>query len=399
VPLGEEGDKLALSLPGDGTIRIRGEEMTHADINGLIKMASFLIIPPPFYEKCRRILIYGAGNIGKDMFRVMNARGIKVDGFLDRKAVPGEAWNGIPIYPPAWDGLSAGPKRETGIIIGIHNPDAEIPPIIEYLKKQRYGTIITPVEFYDYFSEDMGDYYWLTSRSSYKEWEKDILDGYAVWDDEPSRQLYLGLLNCRLFGNYSAQPPPESDRTHFPEFITWRAPLRFVDGGAYDGDTLRSVLDSRYDVDVVAAFEPDPENFKKLSNYVSSNWSRPVYLWPCGIYSTTGQLTFSSGGGVSSSLSLSGNMMVQVVALDDVIPLFKPNLIKFDIEGAEFEGLMGAKRIIQENRPGLAICVYHKPAHLWQIPLLVKSWDLGYKLYLRMYKNNGFDAVMYASSD
>ena len=112
----------------------------------------------------------------------------------------------------------------------------------------------------------------------------------------------------------------------------------------------------------------------------------------------TGQLTFSSKG-ESSMLSTSGNMMITVVALDDVIPFFKPNLVKFDIEGAELDGLMGARKLIQENRPGLAICVYHKPKHLWQIPLLIESWDLGYKLYLRIYKTNGFDIVMYAKTE
>ncbi|MFC1925964.1 FkbM family methyltransferase, partial [Chloroflexota bacterium] len=89
----------------------------------------------------------------------------------------------------------------------------------------------------------------------------------------------------------------------------------------------------------------------------------------------------------------------EVVALDDVIPSFSPNLIKYDIEGVEYEGLMGAKGLIHRDRPGLAICLYHRPQHMWQIPLLIKSWELGYELFMRSHKNNGFDVVMYAISD
>ena len=86
----------------------------------------------------------------------------------------------------------------------------------------------------------------------------------------------------------------------------------------------------------------------------------------------------------------------QVVALDDVLHGYQPNLIKMDCEGAEIEGLLGAKDTIIQNRPGLAICVYHAPDHLWKIPMLIQKWDMGYEFYLRNHAYNGFDIVMYA---
>jgi hypothetical protein len=84
--------------------------------------------------------------------------------------------------------------------------------------------------------------------------------------------------------------------------------------------------------------------------------------------------------------------------LDDALTGFKPNLIKMDVEGAEYAALLGARRTIEQNRPGLAICLYHSPAHLWQIPALIQSWDLGYRFFLRAHYYNGFDLVMYAVS-
>jgi FkbM family methyltransferase len=372
--------------------------MQQLDINNILTTIRSLDVSLPFYEKCKRILIYGAGNMGKDIYSVLNSRGIRVEGFLDQKAAIQEKWNGIPVYQPSWDGLSTTQKGQTAIIIALHNQDVFVPPIIEYLKKLGYGAIVTPVEFFDYFSKEMGDRYWLTSRTSYKGWEKDILEGYSTWADEASRQNYLRILEFRLSGDYSAQPLRDSGRKDFPsDFLTWRTPLRVVDGGAFDGDTLRSLLESQYAVESVALFEPDQENFQNLLTYVSSSWKSQIYLWPCGIYSRTEKLIFSSRGGEYSTFSKSGDTMIQAVALDDVIPSFEPNLIKFDIEGAEYDGLMGAKKIIDRNHPGLSICVYHRPQDLWQIPLLIKNWGLGYKLYLRTYRHNGFDSVMYAT--
>jgi FkbM family methyltransferase len=171
-----------------------------------------------------------------------------------------------------------------------------------------------------------------------------------------------------------------------------------VDGGAFDGDTLRSVFSSQYPVEAAAVFEPDPDNLNELIKYLSSVSSYQIYLWPCAIYSSTQQLYFSSNIGEGSHLLSSGNISIQATALDDVLRPFKPNLIKLDIEGAEVDGLMGAKRIIRENRPGLAICTYHRPEHMWQIPSLINSWDLGYKFYMRMHKHNGFELVMYAKA-
>jgi FkbM family methyltransferase len=171
-----------------------------------------------------------------------------------------------------------------------------------------------------------------------------------------------------------------------------------VDCGAYVGDTLLSIRNSNISVDCVVAFEPDQNNFLKLSKTISTDWHFPATLFPCGVHSATQQLRFMRDGGEGGRLDDAGTDIIQVIALDDVLHGLKPNLIKMDIEGAEIAGLMGAKKTIENDRPGLAICVYHQPQHLWQIPSLIKQWDLGYKFYLRSHANNGFDVVMYAVS-
>ena len=253
------------------------------------------------------------------------------------------------------------------------------------------------VEFYDRFFVEMGERYWLTTRALYADWQEEILAGYALWSDEKSRGLYQALLQLRLKGDYACIPEPDLTNQYYPQDLpSWEDPLLLVDCGAYDGDTLRSFLSAGFSIESAVLFEPEMENYCKLVNYISTNKLVNIFIWPCGVYSSTQHLKFDNGEGESSKLTNTGKKFIQVVALDDVIPNYKPNLIKMDIEGAEFEGLLGAKKIIEQNRPGLAICVYHRHQHLWQIPLLIHSWNLRYSFYLRSHGNNGFEVVMYA---
>jgi hypothetical protein len=98
-----------------------------------------------------------------------------------------------------------------------------------------------------------------------------------------------------------------------------------------------------------------------------------------------------------SNISNSGVNIVQCVAIDQCISDFKPTYIKMDIEGAEYDALLGAKDTICTWKPNLAICLYHKPTDLYRIPLLISSWGLGYKFYLRMYNYSAFELVLYAT--
>jgi hypothetical protein len=67
-----------------------------------------------------------------------------------------------------------------------------------------------------------------------------------------------------------------------------------------------------------------------------------------------------------------------------------------DIEGAEFDALRGGQKVIQRDRPVLAICVYHAQNDIWRIPLFAHEMLPEHKLFLRAYEGDGFQTVMYA---
>jgi FkbM family methyltransferase len=350
-----------------------------------------------FIERASTFAIYGAGNFGKELFNFVQSKGFTILAFLDRKAIPNQIWKDTPVLLPDSQELTEAQRKNCTVLIAVHNRDVDLLPIISYLKILGFEHILNPVEYYDSFFPLESNRFWLTSQIAYKNLEEEISKTFSLWEDESSQSLYLALLTQRIKGDYSILPRPDQAHQYFPPTIpSWNYPLRFVDCGAYDGDTLLFMKKNKIPVEDVIAFEPDSKIFLKLSQFSRSEWNSSAILFPCGVHSTTTQMHFTSDGGEGGKVSASGDSIIQVVSLDDVVFGFHPNLIKMDIEGAEVDGLLGARKIIERDRPGLAICVYHEPQHLWQIPLMINQWNLGYKFYLRSHAFNGFDTVMYA---
>lgn len=56
-----------------------------------------------------------------------------------------------------------------------------------------------------------------------------------------------------------------------------------------------------------------------------------------------------------------------------------------------------ARRLISEHTPGIAVSLYHRPEHLWQLPMLVENIAPGkYNFHMRSHAMNDFELVLYA---
>ncbi|MGA7194471.1 MAG: FkbM family methyltransferase [Anaerolineales bacterium] len=342
------------------------------------------------------IFIYGTGTVGQEIWKLLKVKGYSIKGFIDhsltQRPLP-EAF----IFQPDDERIPIKDRRNSDVIMAIHNRAAQIPPIIENLHRLGYGQIITLIDLYDNFANELGQRYWLTSRNFYSNYEKEILLTQNLFEDKASRELFRSLISFRKTGDYSILSAPDMEHQYFPSDIPFsKKPIRFVDCGAFDGDTLRNFVESKIPIEALAAFEPDQINFQKLSKYIRESQIPNAFLWPCGVYSSSTQIRFDSGQGEASVISEKGAFTIQCISLDDAIPNFNPTLIKMDIEGAEIEALRGAQHIIQKYRPELAISVYHLPSHIWEIPLFVKAMMPDtYHYYLRAHGFNDFDIVLY----
>ncbi len=379
---------------------VRSRRSPRDTIRNILRKRTLPAAGAPFLKAGRGVWIYGAGNCGKDTLAVLTDHGIPVKGFLDAKIARGTCVNGVPVYRPDDEEIDPKQRRGDCVIIAIHNPDTDIVPIQNVLRKCRYGTVVNFPEFQNHFPDELGERFWLTSADYYDSLESPLAEGLTVWQDGESRALYEAVLEYRVTGNSGLLPPPRRGVQYFDRSVPGlTVPSRFVDGGSFDGDTLLTLRNGCGTIEKVAAFEPDPESFGRLRDVVrttSPPFAREVTLFPCGLWSHNRQLKFSCGGTGASRLVPSGEIQVQCVALDDALHGFAPDFIKMDIEGAEYEALLGARETIRKYRPQLAVCLYHRPGHLWQIPLLIRQWALGYKFFLRMHCYSSFDLVMYA---
>jgi len=286
------------------------------------------------------------------------------------------------------------------VIIATHNPSAQVPELRRNLTSQGYRQVLTFLDVHERWAGDFGDRFWLTRRNLYLENRNACLATEAIWTDDSSRDLFRSILRFRTEKAYEALPAPSGEVQYFDRTVpSPGGPLRFIDCGAYDGDTLAQLIQMGLHAEAILAFEPEPKNFDKLAQFVHGHrGSLPsqTFLYPCGVAASNAQVRLS-GTGTSAHLSQSGDTVIQCVCIDDAAPSFAPTYLKMDIEGAELEALHGARRTIEGHRPSLAICLYHRPEHLWQIPLLVHGWygDRA-RYYLRLYAHNGFELVFYA---
>ena len=345
-----------------------------------------------------QIVIYGGGNCGRNLARIAKNQGIKVLAFLDARAESLGVIEGIPCHLPAGEAARSFAQQGIPAVIAVFNYAADPRPILSLLSSAGFASIISYFEIHERLQ--MAPEFWLAPRQGLYERKEEILQGLEFFQDSVSRQVYHDHLALRLTFDQSLLGTPSIETQYSPaDLPPPRQPMRLIDGGAFIGDSVDFFLDQGVRMEAVAAFEPDMINFRKLVD-ASNRFTKAgieTMLYPCGLGVETGMLRFQGGHGAGSQLTESGDLHVQVLALDNVLPSFRPTLIKLDIEGAEPDALKGARAMIHKGMPDLAVCVYHTPAHLWEIPRLIREMFPSYHFYLRSHRFNGFDTVLYAT--
>ncbi len=244
-------------------------------------------------------------------------------------------------------------------------------------------------------------YYCIDNPDSMYADKEDILKCAELWYDEQSRQEYIAHLRWRRSPDEVYAPTPVTGDLYFLEdLFSLQAEDTFIDGGAFDGDTILSLLGQpNGHIKEVLAFEPDPSNYSKLVSIVDgldSHVKERIVCYNLALSNTAGVERFMATGQGSSSVSQSGTIEVDCAKLDEILVNKKPTIMKFDIEGAELAALAGAQEIIRKYKPILAVSVYHKQNDLWRIPLFINELNPGYNLFLRSHYHDGLDTVCYA---
>ena len=219
---------------------------------------------------------------------------------------------------------------------------------------------------------------------------------YNLCADEESRDEWQDQNSFRIRpGEHQQRPPSDIKDIYFPDFITHRDDERMLDAGAANGDTVDAFLSRWKSFEHINAIEPDPQNFAELQNkfFTVPN----IYLHQFAVSDHSGSISFTATGDYSARIDEQhGESTVLCTSLDSCVFLPPPTYMKFDLEGHELQALWGARRILKEHNPVLAICAYHESEHFWSIPLLIHALQPEYRLFFRRYAEGSFEIIWYA---
>lgn len=343
----------------------------------------------------REVFLYGAGGFGVEMLCRLRSAGIQPRAFLDQNAEQIQQREGVPVYTAE----SAPLEFRSGTVLFCIVMDREQRrEVLSWLKGLGYRFIVEGQSLRVLLVQpDDG----IEEPVYFKNRREKIQSARELFREDFSRTLYDKIVYSHWTRDYTGCAELESPmwEQYFPPDIPLsKGYMRFVDCGGYTGDTVTCLTDRKGAVEACAVFEPDSRNYIKMVENTASLKEKigQRLCFPCAVSQTAEQLRFAAGTG-SGSLSAAGESVVQTVSLDQAIPDFHPTMLKMDIEGAELLALQGAQELIRADRPDLAVCVYHTINHIWDIPLLLDSWKLGYRFYLRSYNAYTMETVLYAS--
>lgn len=347
----------------------------------------------------KHILIYGGGAGGIYTKYLLSLNKLPVYAFLDINAEKIKHIDGIQVYLPNSKFISEKEKKHTFVIIGVGSPIAR-GEIEQMLTEYGYPQIISYVELFNevFFMADNGLARMVEPEFYYQN-KYDIIQGLSLFEDRESRDVYCGFVkgHATKKNEYFAQP--HNYPKYLPKDIIFNKGYDcFIDCGASRGETYDALEKHNISPKTLVMFEPDKVNFSMLVTTMKVK-RKKAFLYPCAVYSKTGVIGFSHTATQGSSIVSNNKEVVQCIALDDALPNIEPTFIKMDIEGGEYEALLGAKSIISARKPDLAVCVYHAVNHIWDIPILLKKLEPSYKLYLRSGNIYGMNTVLYATTE
>ena len=214
---------------------------------------------------------------------------------------------------------------------------------------------------------------------------ENILETLLLFDDEWSRECFVEII-CNRIAPHLATKLFLDIQTEGEYFETglweYEREEMFVDVGAYTGDTIETFLDcaNRNNVEntKVYAFEMNKSIYEQLKSNISKLNMQEVDV---ELYNV----------GIAASVDEKNGF----TSLDAILKGKDVSLVKMDIEGYELEALRGAERILIEQKPKMAVCLYHRLEDLWEIPQYIKKLNPNYKMYIRHHSPVAWDSVLY----
>jgi len=326
-------------------------------------------------NKNKEIAIFGTGSFARNVYKVLNEEDFKIINFFDNnEKLQGNKLFDIEILSPSLI------KKEVPLIIAstwaneickqLENKDINL-----FMLDPWFETFNLKIETHDI---------------------KLINNLYNKLSDNLSKEVLISILEYRLNGTQLLKSNYEQ---YFHPKVKPEDNDILIDGGSYNGDTIRSLNSKDINLEV-HCFEPDVKNYNLLVE--ESKKSRfTVKTNKLGLWDKEETLKFLSTEmtvGYGCKIEEEGDISIETTSIDSYCKSvgIKPTYIKLDVEGAEREVIMGSVKTIKEYKPKLAISLYHKYTDLWELPFLIEEIESSYEFYLGHHRDNWFETILYA---
>ncbi len=354
-------------------------------------------------KHANRLLLFGAGNLGRRTLSILRKSGHEPLGFIDNNpTLWGRRVDGVEVLRPA-EAASRFGSGQVAVVVTIWCGEAsdKMSDRIEPLRSLGFRDIALFGHLAWKYPDTFLPHYALDLPSRLLQQTERVTRAFDLFEDQRSREIFLSHVRWRLHLDYDALPIPVKDIIYFNHRLVRPSAHEFlIDGGAFTGDTVQSFLETfgRSGFQKILSFEPDPTNFEQLEQYLSTlpvDVRSKVSPLASALGDETSVINVESSGGPSSRVG-HGDHQVPCRIIDEFIEgKAVASFIKLDIEGYEPQALRGARQTLSRGRPVVTACVYHVQNHLWEIPLELDEKVGDYRYYLVPHLSDGWDLVLY----
>ena len=316
------------------------------------------------------VVLYGMGDGADKVLAAFEKYGITADGVMaSDDFVRGQSFHGFTVKK-----LSDFESEFGDFVIALCFA-SQLPEVTAHLRSvaERHTMLVPSVPA---FGGVLFDDAFLERYSS------EIEDAYRLMADEQSRLVYETALRFYRTGELELTSAADTGKDEaFGKLLRLGGGEVYLDLGAYNGDTIGEFLHySGGSYRRIIALEPNAKNFRKLRERCGD--MENTELLQLGAYSSKTTLTFNNKAGRNSAVSDRG-VPTPVDAVDNIVGAETVTYIKADVEGADYEMLLGAKNTLKSAKPKLNISAYHRFEDIFRLPLLINQINPDYKIYLR----------------
>ena len=316
----------------------------------------------------KAVYIYGMGNGSEKILRLFDRYGIKCEGiFASDDFVRGQSFCGYKVQ--RFSDIMADAEDKL-IILGFGSSLDEIMKRVESIGERfellAPDTSVTDEGYFD--KERFLDLYDKAERA------------YSLLGDELSRKTFECVTAFKITGDTKYLRECFCDESEAKGLLCLTDSEEYFDLGAYRGDTIDEfvkLVGGKYRR--IVGVEPNEKNYRKCEQ--NTQGLENVTLYNAAAWSDNTELTFSKGAGRQAKITDKGTQ-VRALTLDSIAQQ-GCTYVKYDVEGADYEALLGSVRTIRKFSPKICAALYHKPYDYFLLPLMINRINADYKFYLR----------------